>query len=607
MLTTKPLSSLLFLTIFILSPLDSQAQQNDNLDLPEDITAYKSGYKEAPIIACPLPQKKYEEMLQQLDGIKQKIKSEACPASQISAIEKEVVSLEELIKFGRNDFIDLVKKGTSGEAQLSEKEVASLQKYIDQIVKKVASVTGLVNNPACFDEDEKVSTLSFLSSLIGDVSGAIGALTGPFGAKISIGGKLAAGLLSSIDTIVQARKTYDYSKYEDRRNYLYNLCAFYEFKNDLDKETDVFAYSDRLYDLLESSNLLLDQLAESCTECRDVINDYTSRVGSRGTFEFERLNPERFRDEIVIGSINEPVITADIPEVTFESKKAADMTDSELLDFYFDYSDLGAEDTVEPTPVLKDEVDEVVVEAPPAQIELSDDRILTIRALQVRSWVENEMKQFQENDYLGISDDARREVMRVQKEIELFLFDREGVNYLKFYDGLLKSDFRRLSNIIGDISSRISFLTPLPDPNYKYEEWNYNQADVIHDIFRRDLDFADIVTQYVTSEDLKAMFAEARTEILESLGPVRTDYGILNERCLFFKNSLYKRSEKLDYACEKMEKRLSETKKFFQDIQNTSFAVRYGSLIDFVNKPDQNYTSDWISSITSVFNQKLQE
>ncbi len=599
---SKYLNIVTVLTLILFSPF-SMANESEDLEIPENILVYKSGYPEAPIIACPLPQKKYQDMLNQLDGIKQKIKSEACPSSQIAAIEKEVVSLEELITFGRNDFIELIKKGTSGEAQLSEKEVASLQKYVDQIVKKVASVTGLVNNPACFDEEEKVSTLSFLSSLVGDVSGAIGALAGPFGAKISIGGKLAASLLSSIDTIVQARKTYDYRKYEDRKNYLYNLCAYYEFKNDIDKETDVFTYSDRLYDLLDTSNVLLEDLARNCTDCRDVIVDYSSRVSGRGSFEVERKEEARFRSEILIGSADTPEVVL-YPEQDFEIKTAANMTDSDLLDFYFDFTSEEVDaDEPQQEPVVVDEGQTVGAE--PVAIDFSNEKVLTVRALQVRSWVEGEIKDFQDNDSLGLTDDARREVMDVQKEIENFLFDREGVRYLDFYDDLLRSDFRRLTSVINQTASQLSFMHLQPDPNYKYEQWSYNIKDAIHDIFRRDVDFAEIVTQQMTQEDLNQILNQARRMVLENMGPVRLDYSILNERCLFFKNSLYQRSSRLEYTCEKLERRLNDTKKFFKDIQSTSFAIRYGSLVNFANNEDKNYTADWLASITSVFNQKI--
>lgn len=597
----RALSSVLLLLVFVF-PIVVQGQ---SLDLPEDLLAYKSGYPQAPVMPCPLPQKKYEDMLKQLDGIKQKIKSEACPSKQIENIEKELKSLEDLITQGRPDFIDLIKKGTSGDTQLTPKEVTGLQNYVDSVVKTVASVTGLLNNPACFDEDEKVSSLSSLSSLIGEISGAIGALTGPFGAKISLGGKIASGLLSSIDTIVQARKTYDYEVYEDRRNYLYNLCAYYEFKSDLDKETDVFAYYDRLYVLYETSGLLIEKLGRDCSECQTVINDYTSRVISDEVFEVQRSKSRSYR-EITIGE-PESFSASEGFESDFESKTADEMSDSELLDFYFDFSETEPEvaqdePVNQPDPAIGSEGNLVDSKE---RIDLNDKRSLTIRALQANTWAEKEIASFKESDLKGLNDDARREVMRVQEQIEKFLFAREGVRYLNFYNDLLRKDYRRMEAIINEAYWRMGHLMLQPDPNYNYSKYGNELSDAVHDLFRDNHDFAELMTWQLTPEELREIIVQSRRQILEAMQPLRVDYKILNDRCVFFKNSLYKNRGDFAYTCERFDRILNPTKKFFTEIQATSFNGRYGSLVEFVNLQDDHYVPDWLASLTETFSQSL--
>lgn len=647
-----------FLLLFIQALfLSSIAIAQTDLDLPVDLELTKMGYPEAPVIQCPRPQKKYEDILAQLNGIQEKIKREACPQAKINAIHSEVQSLENLITNSRKNFIDLIKKGTSGEGQLTDKEVETVQKYVDQVVKKVAVVTGLVNNPACFDDGEKVSTLSFLSSIISEVSGAVGALSGPFGAKISLGGKLASGLLSSLDTIVQANKTYDYSRFEDQKNYLHNLCAYYDFKNDLDKETDTFAYYDRLIELKETTDTLLDKLSRDCADCKVAIDDYIQRmeanvpllvsenvvleelvVGAESVpLEFSAFDDDR---TLAFEAPAEPVAIAEeslagpleVPPLEMPvARSQRDLSDRELAAAYFLQSFNEPIVVAEPAPVEEGGEDEdddgLAFEAPEEPVVVADpprpavdfdpslesgersigldpfltpSQELTIKALQTKGWVESEIEELEKNDTEGLAEDGRLEVREVQADIERFLVDREGVRYVDYYGKAVYGNFRQLENSLRGIQMRFYHMRLQPDPNYNYQDKDINDlSQVVHDIFRDDLEFADILIKSMQSDEITKEINNIKKEIRRSLEPIKGSYSILTRRCQFFSKSLFRDNQSTARACERALRKAADVTDFFKDLKGTSFAARYASLLKFVDEEDKRYAADWLSSSTA--------
>jgi hypothetical protein len=564
-----------------------QAFGSETLELPQDIQAFSAGYPDAPIIQCPRTARKYTEMLEQLDGLKRKIRSEACPQSQLDALNEEVATLENLITDGRQGFIELIQKGIGEGGQLSAAEVEKLQTYIDQVVKKVASVTGLVSNPACFDESAKVSTLSFLSSLVGEVSGVIGALTGPFGAKISLGGKLAAGLIGSIDQVVQARKTYDYSKREDRNNYLQNLCAYYQFKGDIDKETKVLSYVDQLWDLSDAAEALLARISSQCPDCQFIIQDFQSRLGRN---HYYQVVQDRDDDGNLLAS--------DL--ISSERVAIEDMTLRDLYEFYF------REDASVTSEFLTGSfVGESLKTLPPTQATRAM-RVKTIRALQAQAWFQDELEEVRENDSQAISDDGRREVMRVQNSIESFLINHEAPRYIRYYSDLLRRDMRTLENEANRISTRMRMMWVEPDPQFDYMSPRFAATSAFHDLFRGRLEFSPMWGDDESlSDDKRRMIQEMRPGLVDALESVRLDHGILANRCLFFEKSSLESTGAVRSACERAERELARSHQLLNELLDTSFARRHGNKLTFVNNPTPNYVADWLMSLTSVMQSDL--
>lgn len=573
--------------IFILSFVWSLGLQA-SLDMPRELEVYSTGYVEAPIVQCPRGAKKYQDMLDQLDGLKKKIRSEACPQSQLDALNGEVASLESLITDDRESFIQLVQQGIGESQQLSGEQVEQLQTYIDQVVKKVASVTGLINNPACFDEGDKVSTLSFLSSVVAEVSGVLGALSGPYGAKISLGGQLASSLISSIDQVVQARKTYDYSEREDRNNYLQNLCAYYQFKGDLDKETQTMTYAGRLWDLADAAEALLQRLEADCNDCSMMIEDYQSRLGRDMEYRI-------FRDHDGYG--------APLPngKSLVRSVSVEDMTLRDLYEFYFRGDILSGE----PLPEFK----LAPIPGEPASGELTTPalRVITLRALQAHAWFEEELEKVRENDAKGLSDDGRREVMRVQADIEDFLVHHEGPRYVKHYRRQLRSDMHSLEREALKAVNMINGMRVIPDGSFDYRSQEYYTTQALHDLFRGPLEFDNLWFGADPNQDefKRQRIAELTQPLISALELVRMDHGILANRCLFFERSNYDYVGGLRASCQSAQSQLARSQQLMNELKTTSFGRRHGNKLSFVNQEPQKYVGDWLASVTSVITQDL--
>ena len=542
----------------------SQSFAETNLELPVDIEKQKIGYNLYPVVQCPRPKKKYDDLLSKLGSIKAQIKKEACKQEELDKI-KEVDSLETLVTSGRIEFIDLLKKGTSADGELSQAEVDKLRSYVDSVVKKAAVITGLANNPACFDEESKVSTLSLLSSIVGEVAGALGAIPGPLGAKIGLGGKLAAGLLSSIDMIVQARKTYDYDKYEDQKNYLNNLCAYYEFKADLDKETDTVTVVSDLDELIYNAENLLGRLSSDCEECRTIIDDFENKV--------ETDEPYRLLEEV------------SAPERREVVKSFRDASWQEMKEYYM-------------TSVLEADSQMVASEG------VKSDRgagpgTYTIRTLRSKIWAEDEIKALEELDESGLPEGGRREVMKVQDQIESFLVDHEGPRYVQHLVRVMSRDFSKLHQDARTALYDLSQIRLNPDPNYEYS-WRNDAIDNIHDLFRNDLDFANIITQNQNPEIVKSLVESSKRLIKRDINLMRSNYSVLTYQCQFYQYSSLRFTGPVGRACSGATYRLEVLKEFFAKVQDTSYGARNArSLKVFFEKPKQ-YTRNWVESTSRV-------
>lgn len=628
-------------------------QSREDLEYSIDPDTFKRGYEEAPVIPCPKLKQKYADMLSQLNSVKQKIKDETCKDSEIQAINAEVTDLKSLLGDRRKAFLEIVKKGTSATEQLTTKETQAVQAYINQVVAKSAALTGFLSNTGCFDEDEKDSTLSTVSALVGDVTGAIGALTGPWGAKVSIFGQVTAGLMSSVDKIIKANTTYEFYKADHRRFYLNNLCTFYEIKKDLDKETQSELYKEKVVELEGRAVDVINLVQRDCPDCQKLVEDFSDRLEGERSYVLlsERRQSDQSNGEnsdkinisykedhqswgdgeaVLIRDAYRPddqgqvrYAEAETSTGDMEAVAPVDMSGADLFNFYIDDGliakvDVGRE-LPSPSPGLEasdgegESVAAPIVLGPRSDFR-NDRRKITIHALQSYEWARNEIKTIPDADADGLADDNFREIIRVQKQLENMLVREEASKYLEFYSQLLQEDYNVVERVARNVNNQFEIMRLQPDPNADHWGIAHPVARAFHDVFRDDHEFASVFMHQnitVPKERFEKFRQSSKKRLLGAIKPVRVDFKILRERCAFFKNSLFVENEDLNVVltnkCKKIARKRRDIKKFFADLENTAYATNYLDFITFVNEDDVNYKPDWIRSTSDVLKKNFNE
>ena len=597
----------------------------DEKEIPLELAQDKSSFPEAPVIVCPRPLKKYADLLDQLNGIKTKIQSEACKESSI-----EVDSLESLISERRVEFVDLIKKGTLGEGQLSKEEVETVQTYVDGIVKKAASIAGLVQNEACFDQGDKDSTLGFLSSVISEVSGAVGAIAGPFGAKISLVGNLAGTFLSSVDTIVQARTTYDYGKpdkvnSESINNYLNNLCTYYDFKSDLDIESDLTNERVEYVKIYRATELYLQMVEEDCEACGKVIEDFQTRLARREGFDFTRVDEEipgnAARATDAEGDDGERDLTPFSESVVAVENSTLTAT----TDFYRQkYGHLIVEPNYAPevgmeAPVV---VAEPVVGGgympgdlnflPPPVLYVAplDSFDATVRALQIQNWAKGEIIKIDELNRDSTGFDGRGAVAQVQNEIENFLAGSEARNYLnfrvKFHRDKLDKLYDLATHYLMSRNHQSMFVNIPEDPDFNYEFDRRDKSGPIaiafHELHRFDIDFIDILSQSQmldgeSIERIRMNQADTLAAMNTAVFAMADSHGVLHRKCEFFRKSLFGNRPAVRRGCENADRYLAQSQKIGMELRYTSFADFNMGSIEPVFEQRPNFQASYVKSV----------
>ena len=289
-------------------------------EIPDKFEETQGGFKEARVSVCPRPSKVYSDLIESLNGIKNRIVSESC--EKIEQKNNFDNKLDKLLTLSgkRSRFVNLMKKGLpgSGEKILPE-EVTEVTAIVEETMGVASNIVDFVNeNENCFVENgwfsrrndgSKQSVLSFVSGVISEVSGAVGAVAGPFGAKINLAGQVGATLLGSVGKIVEAQKKKGYvfedseKGYNNIKNYFNTLCTYYDFKEDIDELTGVFV--DPKTSLQLAHNLVdtyIQNVPENCrgTEyCEEVIAELSkSDQSSARIFRERRVYAEVYGEEL---------------------------------------------------------------------------------------------------------------------------------------------------------------------------------------------------------------------------------------------------------------------------------------------------------------------
>lgn len=258
--------------IFLIS-LPSLAE----LSMPVSESVQENGYSNYPVLNCPQANEFSQNMLTKLQELKAAIKKEA----NCENVETDISSLSQLVTKDKDTFLQLVTKGANGG--LTDTESDTVKNYVSTLTSTTSSLLQVITgNGACFDEDKKANSLSFISSLIGEGSKLLSILD-PTGGTIAIAGNVLSGFIKGLENIKKVG--YNFKEHEQRAAYNEALCALYDYK----KEFDQYLYADtQIKRLLYLDYLLESQIrvvTDNCPECSDLqvriasLNDRMLRQG----------------------------------------------------------------------------------------------------------------------------------------------------------------------------------------------------------------------------------------------------------------------------------------------------------------------------------------
>lgn len=183
----------------------------------------------APVLKCPAVPEAYSKMITELNFLKTSIKQEAACAP----LNNEVRGLETLLGQRRDAVKALIEK--SKTAPLTDEELTVIRFYVEDVTKKVFSTAELFNrNNHCFIEDKKNFSFADLSSITLDATALAKTIAGPWATPIALGGHALARIFEGLNTVVKNQRGYDFTRLDQRQRYVQSLCAYYNYRQDID-------------------------------------------------------------------------------------------------------------------------------------------------------------------------------------------------------------------------------------------------------------------------------------------------------------------------------------------------------------------------------------
>jgi hypothetical protein len=255
------------------------------------------------MLRCPAVPQVYTQMITDLSLLKTAIKRDAACAP----VQGEVNSLSSLLNERRQEVVDLMEK--SKKEPLTEKDLGVVKKYLEDVTKKVFSTADLLSrNDNCFSSDNQALGLSDLASITLDASALASSVAGPWSAPISLGGQAIAGIMQGLDKVMKNKRGYDFSKVEQRQSYVQSLCAYYNYRQDIDHLLFPDQRVAQLQDLRHTLTTNLNGMVANCPECRQ-INDMATKGNSPA--EINNLaNSANSAYKMPLGSLTVKTITS---------------------------------------------------------------------------------------------------------------------------------------------------------------------------------------------------------------------------------------------------------------------------------------------------------
>jgi hypothetical protein len=229
------------------------------------IPSFALGDSTVSLVKCPAVPETYAKMITSLSVLKTSIKQDA----SCEPVQKEVSSLENLLGERRKGVVELIEKNKT--EPLSEKETKEIRNYVEDITSKVFSTAELLKrNNYCFEEDRKRLGLNDLASLTLDATALAKMVAGPWAAPIAIGGQILAGVFSGLHSVMSSQVGYDFQKLEQRQSFVQNLCAYYNYRQDIENNLYPKRRVVQLSQLRQTLDASLLLLEKNCVECKKI-------------------------------------------------------------------------------------------------------------------------------------------------------------------------------------------------------------------------------------------------------------------------------------------------------------------------------------------------
>ncbi len=245
------------------------------------------------VLKCPAVPEAYSKMITELNVLKTSIKKEAA----CEPLNLEVQSLESLLGRKRDEVKALIEK--SKQETLSEAEMETIRKYAEDVTKKVLATAELFNrNNYCFIEDKKNISFSDLASITLDATSLVKTIAGPWATPISLGGQALSGIFQGLNTVVKTRRGYDFTKLEQRQSYVQSLCAYYNYRQDINYLLFPQQRVAQLRDLENTLTSHLQGVVQNCAECSTLAKKVVANLkgqkptGRRAAKPSDELNAE---------------------------------------------------------------------------------------------------------------------------------------------------------------------------------------------------------------------------------------------------------------------------------------------------------------------------
>ncbi len=189
-----------------------------------------------PYQVCPALTDDAKKIGERIEKLRNAIKkTEDC-----KSIPEDLALVKELITTPA--WKDIKESMKSGAVQL---EGAKLNTINDLVTRASSSLSEVVTRIAgakeCYDKKDEDLVLSSISGITREVSGVISAVTGPYGAAVSMGGNILGSAIEGIVKLVKSLSSYKFKKLEDENLFVDQFCAFADIQRDINDNLNSIA------------------------------------------------------------------------------------------------------------------------------------------------------------------------------------------------------------------------------------------------------------------------------------------------------------------------------------------------------------------------------